>query len=71
MSSLIDFENNLSSQSDEMQMLDELDTAEPQGQPPNPEEDTRKEMLLEVYSHPILSNPISPPRSRTGTNNVP
>ncbi|KIW44892.1 uncharacterized protein PV06_03329 [Exophiala oligosperma] len=47
MSSLIDFENNFSSQSDEMQMLEEHDTTEPRAQPPKPEGDTRKEMLLE------------------------
>lgn len=58
MSSLIDFENNFSSQSDEMQMLEEHDTTEPRAQPPKPEGDTRKEMLLEVsICLPISSHP--------------
>ncbi|KIW15404.1 hypothetical protein PV08_05450 [Exophiala spinifera] len=48
MSSLIDFENNLSSQSDGTQMPEEVDTVEPPpAPPPKPKEDPRKEMLLE------------------------
>ena len=46
MSSLIDFEN-LSSQGDDMQMLEEPQVVKDQR--PKTEEDTRKEMLLEVF----------------------
>jgi hypothetical protein len=49
MYSLIDFES-LSSQGDDMQMLEELQVVKDQR--PKTEDDTRKEMLLEVYCVP-------------------
>ncbi len=52
MSSLIDFEN-LSSQGDDMQMLAELQVVKDQR--PKTEEDTRKEMLLEVF-YPVINS---------------
>jgi hypothetical protein len=51
MYSLIDFES-LSSQGDDMQMLEEREVVVVKDQRPKTEEDTRKEMLLEVYSIP-------------------
>ncbi len=47
LSSLIDFETNLSSQSDDLQPIEETATIVAD-QRPKTEEDSRKEMLLEV-----------------------
>ena len=49
MSSLIDFENNRSSQDDDMQMIDESAEAQPtEEEKQHADDHARKEMMLEV-----------------------
>ncbi|KAK4935781.1 hypothetical protein LTR10_023231 [Elasticomyces elasticus] len=64
MSSLIDFDNNLSSQGDDMQMLEEP----VQGH--NSEKDTRKQMLLEVFytTCALVPSLTSPAESRNSSD---
>ncbi|KAH0841290.1 hypothetical protein FOPE_06318 [Fonsecaea pedrosoi] len=71
MSSLIDFDTNRSSQDDEMQMIEEVETL---AQKPKAEEDARKQMMLEkaetlrtrlqLALYKIQTNQITKPFSR-------